>query len=56
MRRSASESSCWVVPLCGMQVPPPQACEKAGTGIGVSPLNVELPGADQSTWKFQAAR
>src|ERR1051325_6834275 len=31
MGRSPSESSVWVVPVCGMQVPPLQASEKAAT-------------------------
>src|SRR5919202_2955849 len=41
IKRSASESSCVVVPDCGMHVPPPlHAAEKAATGIVVGPVNV----------------
>src|SRR5205807_1699792 len=54
--RSASESSCCVVPLWGMQVPPLQASAKAGTVISVGPEKVELAGVVQSTWNFHSAR
>ena len=54
--RSASESSCWVVPLCGMQVPPLQASAKVGTVISVGPAKLELAGVVQSTWNFHRAR
>ncbi len=53
MSRSASESSCCVVPGCGMQVPPPQAGVKAAPVIFVGPVRVELAGLVQSTWNFQ---
>ena len=52
--RSASESSFWVTPGCGMHVPPPlHAALNEATGIDVGPLNVVLAEFDQSTWNFQ---
>src|SRR3954470_7386956 len=54
--RSASESSCCVVPDCGMHVPPPQAGENDATGIVAGPVNVVLAGVAQSTWNFQSNR
>src|SRR3954454_1096085 len=54
--RSASESSCWVVPLCGMHVPPAQAGENDATGIIVGPVRAEFAGVAQSTWNFQSSR
>ena len=39
-----------------MQSPPPQAIENAATGIGVGPVNVELPGVVQLTWNFHNRR
>src|SRR5947208_2704773 len=57
IRRSASESSFWVVPDCGMQVPPPlQAVVKDATGIVVGPDRVEFAGVVQSTWNFHSSR
>src|SRR5262249_39027842 len=52
---SASESSRWLVPGCGIQVPPRQASEKAAVGRTVGPVNVLLAGVVQSTWNFQTA-
>src|SRR5689334_8690506 len=53
IKRSASESSCWLVPGCGMQVPPPpHAGVNAATGIFLGPVNVELAGVMKSTWNF----
>src|SRR5262249_31420503 len=44
MRRSASESSLWAVPNCGIQVPPPlQAPVKAATGMVMGPVSVAVP-------------
>src|SRR5215470_1328731 len=55
--RSASESSCWLVPACGMQVPPPpHAGENDATGIVVGPAKLELAGVDQSTWNRHSCR
>src|SRR5437588_8682190 len=55
--RSASESSWFVVPACGMHVPPPlQAGENEATGIEVGPVSVEFVGVVQSTWNFQSCR
>ncbi len=56
MRRSASESSCWLVPAWGMQVPPLHASVKAATGTSVGPVKVELAGVVQSTWNFHTPR
>src|SRR5437667_4189141 len=56
MSRSASESSCVVVPSWGMQLPPPHAGEKAATGMLVGTLNVEFAGVTQSTWNFHIFR
>src|SRR5258708_38252015 len=56
MRRSASESSCVVVPDCGMQVPPPQSVENAATGMTVGPVKVELAGVAKSTWNLKRFR
>src|SRR5260221_14603968 len=56
MRRSASESSCVVVPDCGMQVPPPQSVENAATGMTVGPVKVELAGVAKSTWNLKRIR
>src|SRR5262249_10887393 len=54
--RSDSESSCWVVPFCGMQVPDaPQAAVYEATVSVVGPVNVELAGVAKSTWNFQNA-
>ena len=53
MSRSASESSRCVVLGWGMQVPPPQAGEKAAVVILVGPVKVELAVLAQSTWNFQ---
>src|SRR6266700_1349228 len=53
--RSASESSCVVVPDCGMQVPPPHASANDVTDKVVGPVNVELAGVTQSTWNFHVA-
>src|SRR5437764_3111578 len=48
--RSASESSCWVVPDCGMHVPPPlHAGENEATAIVVGPVRVVAAGFAQST-------
>src|SRR3954465_10999684 len=55
MRRSASESSCWVVPDWGMQVPPAQASEYAAVASVVGPVKVELAVVTKSTWNFQYA-
>src|SRR5438445_12764664 len=54
MSRSASESSCCVVPLCGMQVPPPQAALKAPTGMLMGPVRLALAGLAKSTWNFHS--
>src|SRR3954452_20830043 len=52
--RSARESRRFVVPLCGMQVPPPlQAAEKAATGIALGPVKVDDDAVAQSTLNFQ---
>src|SRR5919201_2141242 len=57
IRRSASESSCVVVPLCGMHVPPPlQAAENAATGIVIGPVNVVFAVFVQSTWNRHSSR
>ena len=56
MSRSASESSSWLVPDCGMQVPPPQAGLKAATGMLVGPTKVELAGVAKSAWNFQRSK
>src|SRR5258708_8409156 len=56
MRQAASESSCVVVPDCGMQVPPPQSVEKAATGMTVGPVKVELAGVAKSTWNLKRFR
>ena len=56
MSRSASESSRCVVLGCGMQVPPPQAGEKAAVAIFVGPVRVELAALTQSTWNFHRFR
>src|SRR5712691_573353 len=57
MSRSASESSFWVVPDCGMQVPPPlQAGENEATEIVVGPVRLEFAGVVQSTWNFHSFR
>src|SRR3954454_3360976 len=54
INRSASESRRFVVPLCGMQVPPPlQAAEKAPTGIALGPVKVDDDGVAQWTLTFQ---
>src|SRR3954465_5008679 len=56
INRSASESRRFVVPLCGMQVPPPlQAAEKAATGIALGPVKVDEDGAAQLTLNFQSS-
>ncbi len=55
MRRSASESSFWVVPDWGMQVPPAQASEYAAVASVVGPVKVELAVVTKSTWNFQYA-
>ena len=51
IRRSASESSFWVVPDCGMHVPlVPHALVKAATPpTGIDPVSVEDAGVTQST-------
>src|SRR5262249_30435341 len=55
--RSASESSCCVVPDCGMHVPPPpHAGENAATGIVVGPVSVEFAGVAQSVWNLHSSR
>ena len=55
MSRSPSDSSRWVVPLCGMQSPR-AAVEHAfvydETVIAVGPVNVELAGVVQFTLNF----
>jgi len=56
MSRSASESSLWLVPSCGTQVPPPQASPYELTPMLLGPVNVELLGVVQSTWNFQPTR
>ena len=48
MRRSASESNCWVDPPWGTQVPPPHSWLKLATGMVVGPVNVELAGFAKS--------
>jgi hypothetical protein len=54
MSRSASESSLFLVPDCGIHVPPPlQAAVKGATGMLVGPENVDAAGLVQSTWNFQ---
>jgi hypothetical protein len=53
MRRSASESTFWVVPICGMHVPPLQTSVNPATPIEVGPASVELPAFAKSTWNFQ---
>src|SRR5947209_3455547 len=54
MRRSASESSLWVVPNCGIQVPPPlQAAAKAATGMLVGPDSVAVPAVKLTLEIFQ---
>ena len=39
-----------------MQVPPPQAGEKAATGIDEGPVSVVFDVVAQSTWNFQSCR
>src|SRR5258708_14266744 len=56
IRRSASESNCWLVPGWGTQVPPPHSAPKAVTGITVGPVNVELAGVVKSTWNLNRFR
>src|SRR5437868_13463856 len=56
MSRSASESSCCVVPACGMHAPPLHAGENDATGIEVGPESVVFAGFAQSTWNFQSWR
>ena len=56
MSRSASESSRWAVPSCGMHVPPPHASLYEPTAMLVGPMKVELLGVVQSTWNFQLTR
>jgi hypothetical protein len=52
--RSASESSLFVVPDCGMHAPPPlQAAVKAATGMLEGPEKVDAAEFVQSTWNFQ---
>src|SRR5262249_33051666 len=51
MRRSASESSLWAVPNCGIQVPPPlQAPVKAATGMVMGPVSVAVPAGKVAFW------
>src|ERR1043165_7965033 len=55
MSRSASESSLFVVPDCGMHVPPPlHAGVNAATERLVGPVIVVFAGVVQSTWNFQS--
>src|SRR5689334_14073501 len=44
IRRSARESSWFVVPDCGTHVPPLHSGVNDATGIAVGPVNVELEG------------
>src|SRR5438046_7877967 len=54
IKRSANESSCWLVPGCGMHVPPPpHAAANAATGMFIGPVKVEFPGLWKSTWNLQ---
>src|ERR1041385_3170558 len=54
--RSPSESSCVVVPDCGMHVPlVPQASLNAFTASVAGPVNVELAGVAKSTWNLKLA-
>ena len=54
---SASESSWFEVPACGIHVPPPlHAGEKDATGTVVGPVNVVLVGVVQSTWNRHKRR
>src|SRR5215472_4572334 len=55
MSRSPSESSCWLVPDCGMHVPPPQASLNALVARLVGPVSVELAGVVKWTWNWKAA-
>src|SRR3954471_4392996 len=58
IRRSPSESSCWLVLGWGMQTPPLplHAAVKPATGIAVGvPLKVEFAGVAQSTWNFHSS-
>src|SRR6266478_925971 len=50
--RSASESSCCVVPGCGTQVPPLHSGLNAATLITVGPVKVEFAGVAKSTWNL----
>src|SRR5262245_62500940 len=53
--RSASESSRWLVPACGMHVPPPlHAGENDATGTSAGPVKVVFVGVAQSTWNVQS--
>ena len=45
-----------MVPLWGMQVPPPQAWLKALTARLVGPVRVLFAGVVQSTWNLKYAR
>jgi len=54
MSRSASESSCCVVPVCGMHVPPPHASEKAAVARVVG-RSGGVGRCRPSTWNFQNA-
>jgi hypothetical protein len=49
MSRSASESSFWLVPDCGMQAPPLHARLNGATGMLVGPVSVVAAGLAQST-------
>ena len=52
MRRSASESSWFVVPGWAMQAPPLHALVNAGTARALE-ASVEFAEVAQSTWNFQ---
>src|SRR5262249_33213091 len=56
MSRSASESSCCVVPGWGTQVPPLHNGVKAATGIVVGPVSVEADGVVKFTWNLNKLR
>src|SRR3954467_13976286 len=52
MRRSASESSLFVVPDCGMHATPPHAGENAAVVRLVGPVIDVFAVVVQSTWNF----
>jgi len=54
MSRSPSVSSCWLVPGCGIHVPPvpPHASVYDGTVMAIGPVSVVLFEFAKSTWNL----